>query len=162
MTIFNHVRGAVRETTKEDIVWEGHSSQLGNWPWFSLAVFGLGIGLLPLARIELILMLVPVAFAAYKYVETASHRYILKNTELEEIRGVFSRLGDGIDLHRIRDAKFSHTFMQRLAGIGNVMVISTDPTHPEMTLTSIYNPRQLEDALRRYSRAAKDRIVDAE
>ena len=68
-----------------------------------------------------------------------SKHYTLTNQRIKIRVGVLSRKTDEIELYRIKDIKYSATFLERLWSIGSIKIISTQKTdtHP-------YNARNRE------------------
>lgn len=155
----NKVKGAVRDIVEEKLVWNGHASQLINAGWFLFAVFGLAFSLIP--YVGWLITFGIGLWVTFKYVQTRCHAYRLTNTGVEEEKGIFSRAGDQVDLHRVYDVSHTQNFVQRIFGLGDVQLISDDRTHPLLVLKYIHGPRAVADAIRRYSQASKDRLVDA-
>lgn len=48
--------------------------------------------------------------------------------------GILSKRTDNTELYRVRDAAIVRPFWQRLVGTANIVLVTTDTTHPQLTL----------------------------
>jgi membrane protein YdbS with pleckstrin-like domain len=106
----------------ETIEWEenpSHWNQAGSYflGGLLIAAFGLGI----------ILILIT-------YLKISYTRYRLSNQRLIISRGIFSRSMETIELYRIKDLQYHASFWQRMVGIGNIILISSDKSNPQIGL----------------------------
>lgn len=60
-----------------------------------------------------------------------------------------------IMLYKIDDLHLTITLGQRLFGVGNIQVISTDPTCPNAKLINVKNPRRVKELIYQYMKSAK-------
>lgn len=84
-------------------------------------------------------------------------RYELTNQRLKAISGVMGRKVEEIELIRVKDVKVSQGLAERGLGIGNVTVISTDPSTPEIVLKKIADPQKFKELIRQAAREEKQR-----
>jgi len=63
-------------------------------------------------------------------------------------QGLFSKSLSEIDLRSIDDTQFFQSFMERLLGIGNVSLVSSDKALPMTMLRGIPDPRKLRELIR--------------
>lgn len=135
--------------TDERIEWTGHPSQWQNLGWFLLC-----------------LLLIPIPFALWKWLETRSTVYTLTDQRLKFTRGVFSKTTEDLELYRVRDTKFEQGFFERLVGLGTLQLFSTDETSPTIRLPSIKDAELVREKLRGLVEARRDakrvRYLDAE
>jgi membrane protein YdbS with pleckstrin-like domain len=93
----------------------------------------------------------------------AGVRYTLSPQRLEIERGLVARRRESIDLFRIRDVVLDQTFLQRLRGVGNVTLYSTDQLEPTLVIASIGRAQPLYEQLRdSASRARQQRVVQVD
>lgn len=135
--------------TDERIEWTGHPSQWQNLGWFLLC-----------------LLLIPIPFALWKWLETRSIVYTLTDQRLKFTRGVFSKTTEDLELYRVRDTKFEQGFFERLVGLGTLQLFSTDETSPTIRLPYIKNAESVREKVRGLVEARRDakrvRYLDAE
>jgi uncharacterized membrane protein YdbT with pleckstrin-like domain len=106
----------------------------------SMRIFGwwiLGIALL----LQLIALLVA-------WMRLRSTSYTVTNQRVLIEQGVFTKSVDEIDLRYIDDSQFVQTFVERILGIGNVTLISSDANTPRYVLRSIKDPRAVRETIR--------------
>ena len=135
--------------TDEQIEWTGHPSQWQNLGWFLLC-----------------LLLIPIPFALWKWLETRSTVYTLTDQRLKFTRGVFSKTTEDLELYRVRDTKFEQGFFERLVGLGTLQLFTTDETSPTVRLPYISDAESVREKLRGLVEARRDakrvRYLDAE
>ncbi len=105
----------------EQVIWEETPS---HWTKanvyilsFLLAVIGIGI------------ILFFVTYLKIKYT-----KYKLTNQRLTITTGIFSRKMETIELYRFKDLKYEASFLNRIVGIGNIQLVSSDPMTPNISL----------------------------
>jgi len=107
-----------------------------------------GIIGLPFAGIGLIFLV-----GVWLTVKSADYR--LTNERLFLRRGIIARNVDELELYRVRDVTFTQGLLQRIMGVGNVNVTSTDASTPVLTLRGVGAPEQIKEAIRTASRASR-------
>jgi uncharacterized membrane protein YdbT with pleckstrin-like domain len=93
--------------------------------------------------------------AIYDFLTLMFILYRIENSQLTIRTGVFSRTTEKIELFRIKDITVKKTFVNRLFGLGNIHVISSDETSPSTTLVSIVRSDHLADVLNAGTRLAR-------
>ncbi|RMD84527.1 MAG: hypothetical protein D6820_00975 [Lentisphaerae bacterium] len=78
-----------------------------------------------------------------------SRYYLVDSEHIEYERGLFSKRVDNIELWRIQDLRLDQPFLQRLLGLGTVVVISTDKSFPALAIGPIPNARTVYERLRK-------------
>ncbi|CAN5276752.1 hypothetical protein BH11PSE14_BH11PSE14_07240 [soil metagenome] len=133
----------------ERIDWSGHPSQWQNLGWFLLC-----------------LLVVPIPFAVWKWLETRSTVYTLTDQRLKFTRGVFSKTTEDLELYRVRDSKFSQGLFERMVGLGEIELFTTDETSPTIQLGYIADAEGVRERIRALVEARRDakrvRYLDAE
>ena len=71
--------------------------------------------------------------------------------------GVVPRIVEEIDLVRVRDTKVKQHMGERLAGVGDVTIFSTDKNNPEITLNNVKDPLEVRELIRKAYLAEQDR-----
>ena len=108
-----------------------------------------GVVLLPIAVGLLLLLGV--------WYKTASTRYRLTTQRLFMQTGLIAKKLEEVELFRVKDVTVSQGFIQRLLGVGSVVVLSTDDTTPRLELAGIPNPVEVKEQIRGAFRAARQR-----
>ncbi|HRJ43422.1 MAG: PH domain-containing protein [Caldilineaceae bacterium] len=84
-------------------------------------------------------------------------RYELTSQRLRVIRGLLGRSIEEVELVRVRDTTVRQHMGERALNVGDVTVISNDPSNPEYTLNNITNPSDVRELIRRATMAEKQR-----
>ena len=87
---------------------------------------------------------------AYTWLVRLNTRYRLFQDALEIESGIVSRRIENIQLFRIRDLGLAQSLMNRIAGVGDVVITSTDQSAPHYRLRGVANPRALYEQLREF------------
>ena len=136
--------------TDERIEWTGHPSQWQNLGWFVLC-----------------LLLIPIPFAIWKWLETRNTVYTLTDQRLKFTRGVFSKTTEDLELYRVRDTKFEQSLFERMVGLGAHRAV-TPPTRPRRASRCRTSPmpKSVREKIRGLVEARRDakrvRYLDAE
>jgi uncharacterized membrane protein YdbT with pleckstrin-like domain len=105
------------------------------------------------ARTVLILVVVAVVLArlarlGWRLLVLRSHRYGVSNQRIMVESGVFSKSLAEVDVRTIDDITFHQTFSERLMGIGEIAIRSSDPTNPRLRLVGVPDPRNVRELIR--------------
>ena len=81
-------------------------------------------------------------------------------------RGVFNRVTEDLELYRVRDSRFEQDLAERMLGLGQVVLFTTDETSPEIRMTFIKDAEAVREKIRTLVEARRDakrvRYLDAE
>ena len=108
-----------------------------------LAAYGNIVWLIVAAVLLWQLILVVIAIARIK-----TTLYTITNQRVIIETGLTSKSVDEIDLRYVDDTQFNQSFIQRLLGIGNVTIVSSDKTTPKYVLRGVRDPRGLRELIR--------------
>jgi len=131
----------------ENILWSGTPSQVTNLGTF--VIWGILACTLVLAPVSLILII-------WKYLEVKNQVYELTNQRLKMHSGVLSKKIEELELYRVRDTQFEQPFFLRLFGLGNVILLTTDSTSPEIILPAIPNAQGVREQIRNAVEETRD------
>jgi hypothetical protein len=84
----------------------------------------------------------------WRTVALRSHRYGVSNQRIMVESGVFSKSLAEVDVRTIDDITFHQTFVERLLGIGQIAIASSDPSNPRVRLVGVPDPRQVRELIR--------------
>ena len=133
----------------ERIEWSGHPSQWQNLGWFIACV-----------------LLLPIPWAFWRWLQIRNTTYTLTDQRLKFTRGVFTRTTDDMELYRVRDSHFEQNLAERLLGLGQVVLYTTDETSPEIRLVFLHDAEAVREKIRTLVEARRDtkrvRYLDAE
>jgi len=113
-------------------------------------VVGLYSNRLPVSRATVLLIgLAPIALGLiYTWLVRLSTEYRLFQESLEVESGIISRRIENIQLFRVRDLGLAQSILNRVAGVGDVIVTSTDQSAPHYRVRGVESPREVYDRLR--------------
>ena len=118
-------------TNTERTVWSGCPSQWQNlWAWVSC------------------ILIVTIPWALWRALVTKNTSYVLTDQRLKATRGVFNRVTDDLELYRVKDTHFQQTFWQRMAGIGDIVLSTSDTTTPIVVLADIRDAEGVRETVR--------------
>ena len=120
----------------EEVVWTGSPSQVVNLPVFVVCVL-------------LCWLVVPIFVALWKWLVVKNIRYELTTERLKLRQGVLNRVLDEIELYRVRDYRLEQPFFLRIFSLGNIIVRTTDTTHPLLVMRAVRDGENVLEALRR-------------
>jgi hypothetical protein len=84
-------------------------------------------------------------------------RYKVTNERLINERGFISKHTEQIDLFRVNDVQIRQGLLQRMLGLGDVTVVSSDQSSPNRKLLDVSNPQRVGDIIRQAARAEEQR-----
>jgi uncharacterized membrane protein YdbT with pleckstrin-like domain len=80
-------------------------------------------------------------------VKRMSLSYELTEEQLVHREGLFKRLTNRIETIDIDDVTHEQTLVERMLGIGSILVLSSDKTHPRLTLIGINEVQRVADLI---------------
>jgi membrane protein YdbS with pleckstrin-like domain len=154
-TFAQHSNSPSEAQTSETVIFEGPVSQwtnLGSFVFSGIIAIGgfvlLAIPDVPFAAAGGVWCFAGlVAFAAWFHVRFLVYRVTTERVEIE--RGWIGKSIENLDMFRVLDVRLSIGLFDRLVGMGNVNVISSDKTTPNVTIRGLPNARYVYDRLKR-------------
>ncbi len=128
--------------TEEKAVWAGTPSQVINLPTFVVCVL-------------LFFLVIPVFYALWRWLVVKMTTYELTTERLRTRYGVLNRKTDELELYRVRDYKFDQPLYLRLFSLGNIIMETSDRSHPTVVIRAIPNGEQLREQLRTHVEACR-------
>ena len=71
--------------------------------------------------------------------------------------GFISKRIEEIELYRVNDVSMKMSVMERIFGLGDVRLETTDASTPEPQIKDIQNPERVKDLIRQAARAERQR-----
>jgi uncharacterized membrane protein YdbT with pleckstrin-like domain len=84
----------------------------------------------------------------YAVLDVMFTSYVISDERLFYTRGVFSRYSDQIELYRVKDRSTDQPFLLRLIGLGHVILMTSDKTHPTFKIEGVRDVLYISDLLR--------------
>lgn len=146
--------------TEEQVVWKGRPSQILNFWTFVVCVLLIAAivvgailsGLVPLAALAVI----PLGWAVWKFLQVRCRIYELTSQRLRLYEGVFNQEIDEIELYRVKDTTILRPFILRLFNLGNIMLKTSDRTHPQIAMEAIPDGVTVREHVRQYVETVRD------
>ncbi|MEQ9461943.1 MAG: PH domain-containing protein [Phycisphaeraceae bacterium] len=159
-------------------LWKGGPSQVLNLPVYVmdgaigllLIVCGIALNLRmedsPAGFYVGLAVLLPACHAMWKWLELACWGFELSTQRIQVVTGVLSRTTDDLELYRVRDLTIHQPFWYRIFGLGDIVMETSDRTHPVMTIRAVRKAREVRDLIREHVEKrrmeTKTRAVDFE
>ena len=89
------------------------------------------------------------------YITVKSTRYKLTTQRFFVQTGLISKKVEELELFRIKDVSMKQGVIQRILGVGNVTILSTDDSTPVIHVSGIANPEKVKEAIRNQYRMAR-------
>jgi uncharacterized membrane protein YdbT with pleckstrin-like domain len=85
---------------------------------------------------------------AWHLVVLKSHHYRVTNQRVVIESGVFSKHIEEIDIRTVADLEFRQSFFERVLGVGDITLISSDRSAGRTRLRGLSRPRELRELIR--------------
>jgi len=155
---------------EEKTVWSGTSSQIINSGIFVLcglvfavllaAVILLWPKLEPMGTAALvpafIILLLPPAYALFQAVLIKAIRYEITSERIKISSGIFSKKNSAMELYRVKDYTMEAPFFYRLFHLGNITILTSDRSTPQIMLPAVPNAKKLMDDIRTHVELRRD------
>jgi len=128
--------------TDEKPVWNGTPSQVINIPAFAL--WGIFFWLV-----------IPIVIILWKWLVVKNTKYELTTERLKIRHGVLNKNMDDLELYRVRDFKLEKPFFLRIFSLGNIILQTSDKSHPVVILRAIKNGEQIREQIRNMVEACR-------
>lgn len=129
---------------EERSVWQGTPSQVVNIGSFIL------LGLF-------FWLVIPLFVILWKWLVVKNTKYELTTERLRLRYGVFNKKTDELELYRVRDYKLDQPFFLRIFSLSNIVLTTSDKTHPRVVLEAITDGEELREKLRKYVEVCRTR-----
>ncbi len=137
--------------SEEKIIWSGTPSQILNFGVFIICLLTC-------------FLVVPIFYALWKYLVVKCTKYVITTERIKITTGVFSTKTDYLELYRINDITFEQPLLLRIFSLGNLKLITSDTSTPELTLQAIPSSEELQNEIRKHIETQRDkkraRVVD--
>ena len=94
-------------------------------------------------------LLLPLPLALWRYRQVRLTLYTLTAERLVCQQGILYRTQDEVELYRIKDYTIRASLLHRWMGIGNLVLLTSDRTHPELVLKGITDAYQIKELIRK-------------
>jgi len=132
----HHYKRALTYMAKEKLIWKGRPSQVINLGTYILMTL-------------LIWLVFPLFIMIWKWLVVRNTQYAITTERMRTRHGVLNKRTDDLELYRIRDYYIERPLFLRLFGLGNLVMETSDTSHPQVTINAIPNAEALSNKLRR-------------
>jgi uncharacterized membrane protein YdbT with pleckstrin-like domain len=144
----------------EETVWRGTSSQVKNTSTFVLCALGLCAIVVIFVFVWLSpswrsfsphifwLAVVPTFIALARFLQTKNKVYELTTERLKITEGVFNKVTDTLELYRVKDLEMRQPFGERIFGVENIHINTTDTSSPVIFIEAVPQKLGLGDKIR--------------
>jgi Bacterial PH domain len=145
-----------RAADDENELWSGGYSWRGGYrEWLVALLIGIVLSVVRMQNPELLTLprffgaiaIVVLMVAALVTYRTINERFILTDQRLIHRQGFFFWRTDRIELIDIDDLRFEDNVLERILDVGNIVVISSDKSHPKLVLRGIAQAGKVYDLL---------------
>lgn len=112
-------------------VWTGTPSHWSNFWIYAAAIF-----------------VIPIPWSLWSWLSLRASRIVLTTQRLRIESGVLSKKFEELELYRVRDSSLAQTFWQRMAGIGDVILETTDASTPHVRLRHLHRSFEVREQIR--------------
>ena len=143
----------------ENTVWRGGPSQVVNLPTFAACLLMGGAFLVVGANTHWAVSLgagICAVIGGWKWLVVRCQRFEITTERLKMIEGVLNQDIDEIELYRVKDTRILRPIWLRFFGLGNVVLETSDRTHPRPVLSAIKDAAEVREELRRHVENLRD------
>jgi len=84
----------------------------------------------------------------WKWLVIKNTKYELTNERLITRYGVLNKTMDELELYRVKDYKLDRPFFLRMFSLGNIILSTSDKSHPVVIIRAIPNAEELREKIR--------------
>jgi uncharacterized membrane protein YdbT with pleckstrin-like domain len=150
--------------TSETLLWSGHTSQWVHFWFYLLCVIlaaaiavGATVLALPTGGLTYLALIIPVILWMVRWWVTKCTTYELTSQRLRIRSGVLNRRVDELELYRVKDYAMEQPLMLRLVGLGNLTMITSDASNPQVAIKAIADVENVREKLRGAVQSERDR-----
>ena len=150
--------------TSETLLWSGHTSQWVHFWFYLLCVIlaaaiavGATVLALPTGGLTYLALIIPVILWLVRWWVTKCTTYELTSQRLRIRSGVLNRRVDELELYRVKDYAMEQPLLLRLVGLGNLTMITSDVSNPQVAIKAIADVENVREKLRGAVQSERDR-----
>lgn len=128
--------------TQEQAVWSGSPSQLINLGKYTLCVL-------------FCWLVVPLFMMLWWWLEVRCTEYEMSSQRLRLRSGVLNKATHDLELYRVKDVRLSQPLWLRLFGLADLVLDTSDRSHPQVVIRAIPNAEPLMDTVREHVEALR-------
>jgi uncharacterized membrane protein YdbT with pleckstrin-like domain len=119
---------------EEKLIWKGNASQWNFGTYLLCFLF--------------IWLVIPIFIALWKFFLVKTWTIEITDQRIIEEKGIFTKTTDELELYRVKDIRLEEPFLLRLVGLSNILMNTSDRTHPIYKIPAIKNGKSVREELR--------------
>jgi len=129
---------------EEKMVWQGTPSQIKNLKTYILCAL-------------FFWLIIPIFIAIKKWMQLKCTKFEVTTQRIRLSTGIFSKISDEVELYRVKDVTLVEPFFLRMFSLGNVVLVTSDRTHPIIVIPAIPNAKKLREQLRTHIEKVREK-----
>ena len=121
---------------QEQHIWSGTPSQVINLGSYILSII-------------FCWLVIPLFFLLWNFLVVKNTKYELTSQRLKTRTGVINKYTDELELYRIQDYQIEQPLFLRLFSLYNIILITSDHSHPKVIIKAVSNGDWLQDEIRK-------------
>ncbi|GIW50775.1 MAG: hypothetical protein KatS3mg081_0130 [Gemmatimonadales bacterium] len=101
------------------------------------------------SAVGIVVALLAILYWMYKWFDWKNRIFRITNDRIELEYGIFSRSVHNLDLWRVQDIAYNQSLIERMLGLGRVLILSSDKDTPVLSIGPIYHCRELYNRLKK-------------
>ncbi|MBU1239009.1 PH domain-containing protein [Myxococcota bacterium] len=159
---------------EEKLIWEGCPKWQADFGFivksFAIMILGLVLMIIFLAkgwltsipamyRVIFFLAISSIGLGMFTWIrlKRKNERYKITNLNLEFEEGILSKTCNNMEMWRIRDIKYTQSFLDRILGVSRVTLYTQDTTTPELNLIGLPKDKRTYEDIKKAFLVAKQR-----
>lgn len=102
-------------------------------------------------------LVIPLFIILWKWLVVRNTKYELTTERLRMRHGVLNKNLDELELYRVRDYKLDQPFFLRLFSLSNIVLQTSDKSHPTVVIEAIPDGEELREQFRTHVEACRTR-----
>jgi len=138
---------------EERKIWESSPSQVMNWGTYGACIVGAFLMISSAPQ----LMLLPAAYAGWKWYELVQTRYELTTERFFYRTGILNKEERSVELYRIKEYLIEQPWHLKIFNLAHMTLCTSNPLDMNVELYGVHNAEALRDEIRKYAELARDK-----
>lgn len=95
-------------------------------------------------------LVIPLFIILWKWLTIKTTKYELTSQRIRTRYGIINKKTDELELYRVRDYKLDQPFFLRMFSLSNIILETSDRSHPTITLHAVPDGEKLREDIRVY------------
>ncbi len=131
---------------KEVSLWKANPSQILNIWWYLMVIpFLISILFFPIVAVLIPIFVVVIV---WNYLVVKTIQYEITSERLIINTGVINKSINDLELYRVKDTRLESPWFFRMLGLGKIVILTSDLSHPLVIIKAINNAKDVRELLR--------------